>query len=399
MHIEGRCQEMRKRGTTRWCICLGITLILSALPAQASTTEVHVVKFAYDGVSIINETMVNYSWMRDNLPVMGAENLYTTNYTHHYFQGPTFDENNLWDHTESINVDSRDYGAVAGTDIKDLCELVGGMSPGDEVKIKSLDGFHKWFNYINVYNNHANETLNSRQGPMVLAWYNGEDSITGELQGVGYPDTGYHRGMRLHFFADNSTNPWIRHVFGLWDMHECLDERYWHYYDGYPGFKGYPSSSGLSVYSVNRLEIYSRLAPSRALDTGTSATPYPSISGTYRGTITVSPAHDIAASRWYTYPCPGTGGHTEFVRIENSTWNITASWEGYRGEWHNLTFDDPFTLRAGETYNYTITTGSYPQVIHTRNHTTLDGSLISCTEFVDTNNRRYTDWIPAMRLE
>jgi hypothetical protein len=136
-----------------------------------------------------------------------------------------------------------------------------------------------------------------------------------------------------------------------------------------------------------------------ALDTGTSAKPYPSISGTYRGTITVSSEHDIAASRLYTYSCPGTGGHTEFVRTEKGTWNVTASWDGYRGDWQTLTFDAPFTLWAEETYNYTLVTGSYPQIIHARNHTTLDGSVITCTEFVDANNRRYTDWIPAMRLE
>jgi hypothetical protein len=137
----------------------------------------------------------------------------------------------------------------------------------------------------------------------------------------------------------------------------------------------------------------------KALDTGTSATPYPSISGTYRGTITVSPEHDIAASRLYTYTCPGTGGHTEFVRIENGTWNVTATWGGYQGEWQTLYFDAPVTLRAEKTYNYTLVTGSYPQSIHARNHTTLDGSVITCTEFLDANSWRYSDWIPTMRLE
>ena len=140
-------------------------------------------------------------------------------------------------------------------------------------------------------------------------------------------------------------------------------------------------------------------SPPRALDTGTATKPYPSSPGTYRGTITVSPEHDIAASSLYTYSCPGTGGHAEFVRIEKGTWNVTATWDGYRGEWRTLRFDTPFTLLAEETYNYTLVTGSYPQIIHARNHTTLDGSGITCTEFVDANNLRYTDWIPAMRLE
>ena len=254
---------MREGSVILAMLVVCIALATFVMPAQAYTTEVHVVKYAADGTTVLGETTVNYPWMRDNLPVMGEENLYGTNYTHYYFQGPTFDEGNLWDPSESVNVESRDYGAVAGTDIKDLCELVGGMSPGDEVKIKSPDGFHKWFNYTNAYNDHGNDTLNSRQGPMVLCWYNGEESLTGEPQGVGYPDTGYSTGMRLHFFADNSTNSWGRHVFGLWDMHECLAEQYWHWYGAYPGFDGYPSSSGLSVKWIGEILIYSSETPIR----------------------------------------------------------------------------------------------------------------------------------------
>ena len=45
-----------------------------------------------------------------------------------------------------------------------------------------------------------------------------------------------------------------------------------------------------------------------------------------------------------------------------------------------------------------IRTGSYPQIIHEQNHTTLDGSFINCTSFVDSNEKEYNDWIPAIRL-
>jgi phosphatidylserine/phosphatidylglycerophosphate/cardiolipin synthase-like enzyme len=124
---------------------------------------------------------------------------------------------------------------------------------------------------------------------------------------------------------------------------------------------------------------------------------YPSISGTHNGTIT--PSCNVTASKLYTYPCAGTGGHSEYVRIRNVTnWNVTASWEGYKGDWHNISFDEPFTLLKDEMYNYTIRTGSYPQIIHKQNHTTLDGSLITCEEFIDTNGKRYNDWIPAITL-
>jgi parallel beta-helix repeat protein len=131
-------------------------------------------------------------------------------------------------------------------------------------------------------------------------------------------------------------------------------------------------------------------------DTGEGT--YPSISGIHNGTI--RPYRDIAVSNLYTYPCAGTGGHTEYVKIWNSTtgWNVTATWNGYTGDWHNLTFNKSFTLYANQTYNYTIRTGSYPQIIHEPSWNATGGK-ITCTEFIDINGKRYEDWIPAIRLE
>jgi outer membrane protein assembly factor BamB len=136
--------------------------------------------------------------------------------------------------------------------------------------------------------------------------------------------------------------------------------------------------------------------PENVFDTEQPQNPYPSIFGTHNGTI--KPNHDVIVNRMYTYPCPGTGGHTEYVRFENESWNITASWEGYQGDYHNITFDESFTLYAGLTYNYTIRTGSYPQIHHNRTLTVPDGE-ITCSEFIDANGKIYYDWIPAIRLE
>jgi len=133
------------------------------------------------------------------------------------------------------------------------------------------------------------------------------------------------------------------------------------------------------------------------IDTGLPENPYPSISGIHNGTII--PSHDINVSKLYTYPCEGTGGHTEYIRIYNESGTIAeANWTGYKGDWHNITFNRPVVLLANRTYSYTIRTGSYPQIIHRQNHTTLDGSLITCTKFTDANGRVYYDWIPAIRL-
>jgi hypothetical protein len=134
---------------------------------------------------------------------------------------------------------------------------------------------------------------------------------------------------------------------------------------------------------------------SRIFDTGSGA--YPSIMGTHNGTI--KPYHTVNVSRMYTYPCAGTGGHAEYVRIWNESETLAEeNWKGYKGDWHNITFSKPFILLADGTYNYTIRTGSYPQIHHNRTFKVPDGE-INCTEFVDANGKRYDDWIPAIKLE
>ena len=131
-------------------------------------------------------------------------------------------------------------------------------------------------------------------------------------------------------------------------------------------------------------------------DTSTPANPYPSIFGTHNGTIT--PNQTITVSKLYTYPCAGAGGHTEYARIwNNSGLNATASWNGYVGDWHKISFNKTFTLVANESYNYTIRTGSYPQIHHTDALQTVNG-WINCTKFIDVNGKVYYDGIPAIRL-
>jgi parallel beta-helix repeat protein len=131
-------------------------------------------------------------------------------------------------------------------------------------------------------------------------------------------------------------------------------------------------------------------------DTGEPVNPYPSIFGTHNGTI--KPNVTIEVSKLYTYPCVGTGGHTKYARIwNNSGLNVNASWNGYLGDWHNISFNKTFTLAANKTYNYTLRTGSYPQIIH-ESGKEVTGGIINCTQFTDANGKIYNDWIPAIRL-
>ncbi|KAF5432430.1 hypothetical protein C5S36_08515 [Candidatus Methanophagaceae archaeon] len=130
-------------------------------------------------------------------------------------------------------------------------------------------------------------------------------------------------------------------------------------------------------------------------DTGTGT--YPSIAGSHNGTIT--PNVTIKVSKLYTYPCAGTGGHTENVIIwnESGVKIAEADWEGYQVDGHTITFDVPFTLVANETYDYSIRTGSYQQIIHADSKA-VAGGTITCDTFVDTNGNEYEDWIPAIRF-
>jgi parallel beta-helix repeat protein len=148
--------------------------------------------------------------------------------------------------------------------------------------------------------------------------------------------------------------------------------------------------------AINSTSKTVRVVEKKIFDTGEPENPYPSIFGTHDGTIT--PYKDIYVASMFTYSCAGTGGHTEFIRIYGNGLNESASWNGYTRDWHNISFDAPFTLKANLTYNYTIRTGSYPQIHHTDALQTANG-WINCTEFVDANGMKYYDWIPAIMLE
>jgi hypothetical protein len=222
-----------------------VSLVLAAEP----TTSVTITKYDTDGTTVLNQTTVDYQWMMMYLDVYGD------GITHYYHQGPTFDADNMWDPDETTNWDTRDYGACVGTDVKDLCELVGGASAGDVITIRSPDGFNKSFDYEDVYDPEP------EQGKMILTWYTDGIGETGD----GYvPD--YSTGMRLVFFVE-TTNAAGKHIFGNWDMHETLAESRWHYY--YDGTM-WPSSSGLSVKWVSDIEIYTSVSEERVYDSLTA---------------------------------------------------------------------------------------------------------------------------------
>ena len=133
-------------------------------------------------------------------------------------------------------------------------------------------------------------------------------------------------------------------------------------------------------------------------DTGKSENPYPSTSGIHKGTITFN--RTIVVNKIFTYSCPGTGGHSEYVAFYNAANGeeiANGTWNGYERDLHNITFKAPFELQAGTSYSYTLKTGSYPQIVHAKEYNATGGK-ITCLEFKDTNGKMYYNWIPAIKL-
>ncbi|MFZ2070318.1 MAG: S8 family serine peptidase [Halobacteriota archaeon] len=159
----------------------------------------------------------------------------------------------------------------------------------------------------------------------------------------------------------------------------------------------YSYGESYSAGDLNRITVTPAVTIPSEFDTGSPINPYPSIYGTHTGTIQLN--QTITGYKLYTYSCAGTGGHTEYARIWNDTWSGEEGyWKGYKDDWHNVTFNDSFTLFAKNIYYYEIRTSSYPQIHHTAALLTAYG-WINCTEFTDSNGKRYYDWIPAIKLE
>ncbi len=164
--------------------------------------------------------------------------------------------------------------------------------------------------------------------------------------------------------------------------------------DGYQDW-----STNLSVTAGETSYVNATLTQTSQIKFDTGSGTYPSISGTYNGTFT--PTQTITVSKLYTYPCAGTGGHSEHVIF----WNVSdgtiaeETWNGYQeAEWSYINFSESVTLVTDEQYNFSIRTGSYPQVIHSSTLTNANGTM-TCTKFVDANGKRYNNWLPAIRLE
>jgi hypothetical protein len=266
----------RKRRVLLVILILLVSLLstVPAIPALADgTTSIIITKYAGDHATILDQITLDYQTMEALLPVQGD------GVTHQYLQGPVF-EGDIWDLGETVNI--KDWGANKGTDLMDLCELVGGMSYGDTVEIKASDGLARTYDYPNIY------TPDPRQGKMAICWW---------CDGKYVP--AWQDGMRLVFFAE-TTNPDGFYVFGNWDQYECFPENRWYYYSGQ-----YPTTTGHSVKYIDEINIYSNQITEYNLTVSVSGSgttsPSPGVHSFAQGTvvnINATPASGWQFSNW-----------------------------------------------------------------------------------------------------
>jgi len=254
-----------------------------------------------------------------------------------------------------------------------------------------------WLHNYSTENTLANNTANN----------NGNTGI--------YLTNSNNNRIYMNTFMDNGNNVYSEDSTNIWHSPSKLDYIFkgntyknylGNYWDDYTGSDTDNDGIGDSHYIINSdkdiyplkepLENYF-VAPETNFETGESAKPYPSIMGTHTGTI--KPNQPITISKLYTYSCPGTGGHTEYIWIHGNGVDTSAAWDGYQStsDYHLIEFAAPVTLEEGITYDYTIRTGSYPQIHHTNAVQTATG-WVNCTAFEDKNGKVYYDRIPAVKF-
>jgi DMSO/TMAO reductase YedYZ molybdopterin-dependent catalytic subunit len=268
----------------------------------------NIIKYDTDGVTIIDQENVSFTWVQENLPVWGEPDG-----THLQFQGPTFDPEDLWNPAEDKNPAKVD-DVIKGTALADLVDLVGGMADGNHVKVSEHGTFSTTLNYTNVYAPAA------EQGEALLAWWTDAE---GDDYGVA---------MRLFFNAPDG-------VFGNWNMHNCIEEAHWHYY--WSGGVQYPSAAGISCHSIDQIEVYTAVEEEWTLD----------MQGAIHREITKTQFEQAI-------DCDTMAGHhkVEYTDPDGATWEgmplwLLCGWVDDTNEHSGTAFND--TL-AEEGYNITI---------------------------------------------
>ena len=276
---------------------LCIAMLCLALPVQAGdpTTSVCIIKYDIDSL-ILDETNVTYQWMEAN-PLVNSNDS-----TDRYHQEPSFGLDNPWDSDETVNLKNK--CPMVGANVVDLYDFVGGMFHGGGVEIKASDGFSEQFAWDDIYS----YSYQPWQVPMILTWYRTDDN-----------------------------------VFGNWDMHEYMDENYWHYYQ-----PGLPSSNGLSIKCVDEPTICSTEPLPQTMSVPSSVISWgPYITDTTAHSTTINWKSEDATSGMVKYA-------TEKYYAENGEYDHTIN-DTENKQLHHLVIRD---LTPNTVYHYQLTVGT-----------------------------------------
>jgi len=247
----------------------------------------------------------------------------------------------------------------------------------------------------------------------------GNDACNNIYDGI-YTYRSSNNNIYLNNFINNTDNAYSCFSTNFWNSTEKITYTYngsqytnylGNYWDDYTGNDTNDDGIGNTSYVIPNenndnyplMQLWENYFAPAPYVFDTDAGTYPSIMGTHNGTIT--PSDNITVSTLYTYPCVRTGGHTKSIELYNETGTLIAngSWNRYIGDYHNITIHNLtgeatyVTLLKNHKYNYTIVTGSYPQIIHEPGKE-VTGGTITCTNFTDANGVVHYNCIPAIRL-
>ncbi|WP_298665586.1 hypothetical protein [uncultured Methanofollis sp.] len=221
-------------------LCLCIALAVLVMPATAATQSVTVTRYCDNNYAVVDDSttlnttptlmgMAQYP-ISSNISMQGL--VTPTDWANSGLNQADFQDG--WDATESVNLGN--YGAHNGTLVEDIVLQVGGMPDGSEIMIadSTYPKATRYFNKTNVYEPIAG------QGEMVLCWWDSEYGFV----------PGWTKGMRLFFYSENDL------TFSNQDMKNCFAPWYWQFSkDKKSDFVG-PSAKGLSVQTVDTINIY-----------------------------------------------------------------------------------------------------------------------------------------------
>ncbi len=268
-----------------------------AAPVSAASENVTVIKYAANNYSFAERSELR-EWSQMQSSFLNVDSNGPL-----YMQGPTF---NSADPYGTAGQNMILYYGHNGTYVRNLTDLVGGMSAGDEIFVKASDGMTRYFNYTNIYE------PASGQGNLVLAWW---DSVSG-------PVPGYSEGIRSFFYNPRPDPYGVADSlnFTLVEMRDSLAPWYRYNYSSI-----WPSAKGLSVKYVNQLKIY----PPHRHDFNTTGD---TTGWAYKGEVSSDPPSSIDV--------PGNPlGSTSNIADDEGTFQIDFSAGSYAAHRFNFSID------------------------------------------------------------